>query len=222
MTGEVGEVILWRFREDLMRRAKLAIAPLTLLLFLLPGTAARADIYVRTDSQGVLHFTNVPNHSGYRPIMRELGPGSGISSLAPGRLEEIIRSASDRYGVDPHLVRAVIKAESDFNTQARSHKGAQGLMQLMPDTARLHNVSNVYNPDDNIDGGVRHLRLLLDRYQGDLQLTLAGYNAGIKAVEKYGGIPPYPETREYIRRVLQYHQRYRGNGTISIREETRR
>ena len=105
---------------------------------------------------------------------------------------------------------------------ARSPKGAQGLMQLMPDTARLYKVSNVYDPDENIDGGVRHLRLLLDRYQGDLRLTLAGYNAGIQAVEKYGGVPPYPETREYIRRVLDYHQRYRGSGAISIREEISR
>ncbi|MEK7210314.1 MAG: transglycosylase SLT domain-containing protein [Candidatus Binatota bacterium] len=213
---------------------------LTATLFLvfslwLPAPQAKADIYVRRDSQGVLHFTNVPNHSGYRTVIREWGKGSGIYTLAPARIEEIIRSASNRYSVDAHLVRAVIKAESDFNAQARSPKGAQGLMQLMPDTARLHNVSNVYDPDENIDGGVRHLRLLLDRYQGDLRLTLAGYNAGIQAVEKYGGVPPYPETREYIRRVLDYHQRYRGstgspprgesrggNGTISIREEVRR
>lgn len=182
---------------------------------------ARADIYFYKDSQGTLHFTNVPSHSGYRPVIREWGTGS-LAGLAPGRLEELIRSASERYGVDPHLVRAVMRTESAFNTQARSHKGAQGLMQLMPETARLHNVGNIYNPDDNIDGGVRHLRLLLDRYQGDLRLTLAAYNAGIKAVEKYGGIPPFPETREYIRRVLDYHQRYRGSGTISIREESRR
>jgi soluble lytic murein transglycosylase-like protein len=188
----------------------------------LGGLPAWADIYVHKDAQGVLHFTNVPNHSGYRTVIREWGNGSRSMSLAPGRIEEIIRSASERYGVDPHLVRAVIKAESDFNTRARSPKGAQGLMQLMPETARLHNVGNVYDPDENIDGGVRHLRLLLDRYQGDLRLALAGYNAGIQAVEKYGGIPPYQETREYVRRVLDYHQRYRGNGSISIREEARR
>lgn len=180
---------------------------------------ARADIYVLKDSNGILHFTNVPSQSGYRPVIKDWGNGS---RLAPGRLEEIIRSASNRYGVDPDLVRAVVKAESDFNTTARSPKGAQGLMQLMPDTARLRNISNVYDPDENIDGGVRHLKFLLDRYQGDLRLTLAGYNAGVQAVEKYGGVPPYPETREYIRRVLDYHQRYRGSGTILIREEISR
>lgn len=204
-----------------MKRIGLTAAFFLVFSLWLSATQAKADIYVHKDSQGVLHFTNVPNHSGYRTVIREWDNGSRISKLAPGRLEEIIRSASNRYSVDAHLVRAVIKAESDFNAQARSPKGAQGLMQLMPDTARLHNVSNVYDPDENIDGGVRHLRLLLDRYQGDLRLTLAGYNAGIQAVEKYGGVPPYPETREYIRRVLDYHQRYRGNGTISIREEVR-
>ena len=82
-------------------------------------------------------------------------------------------------------------------------------MQLMPDTARLHHVANVYDPADNIDGGVRHLRLLLDQYSGDLQLTLAAYNAGVKTVEKYRGVPPFSETKEYIRRVLSYYSRYR-------------
>jgi len=180
-----------------------------------------ADVFVYKDKQGVLTFTNVPTHQGFRRVIRETNGNVEPFTSANG-YEDLIKSASERQQLDADLIRAVIRAESNFNSGARSNKGAMGLMQLMPDTARLHNVSNVYNPDENIDGGVRHLRLLLDRFQGDLQLTLAGYNAGIKAVEKYGGIPPYPETREYIRRVLQYHQRYRGNGTISIREETRR
>ena len=202
---------------------KRLIAALALSWPMVPGgSPARADMYVHKDAQGVLHFTNVPSQPGYRPVIREWGSGLSALRLPPGRIEEIISSASNRHGVDPHLVRAVIKAESDFNARARSPKGAQGLMQLMPETARLHNVSNVYDPDENIDGGVRHLRLLLDRYQGDLRLALAGYNAGIQAVEKYGGIPPFAETQEYVRRVLNYHQRYRGNGTISIREEVRR
>lgn len=207
-----------------MNRFGLTTASFLFLSLLLHAAQGKADIFVHRDSRGVLHFTNVPSDSGYRPIVREWGDGSRFSKLAPGRLEEIIRSAANRYSVDPNLVRAIIKAESDFNTRARSPKGAQGLMQLMPDTARLHSVGNVYDPDENIDGGVRHLRLLLDRYQGDLRLTLAGYNAGIQAVEKYGGVPPYPETREYIRRVLDYHRRYRGsgNGTISIKEAVHR
>ncbi len=167
----------------------------------------------------MLHFTNVPAHSGYRAVIRERGkeaPSAPI--LLPAGFEETIRSTSERYGVDPSLVQAVMKVESDFNSSARSQKGAQGLMQLMPETARLHNVNNPYDPYENLEGGVRHLKLLLDRFQGDLELSLAAYNAGIKAVEKHRGIPPFPETKEYIRRVLAYFQRYHGNGIFSIKQ----
>lgn len=189
--------------------------------FLLLGTVflgggVNADIYVCQAPEGTIQFTNVPTRSGCRPLVREWSRGSSSSSQSEAGFDDIIHSASSRYGVDPHLVRAVIKAESDFNSQARSHKGAQGLMQLMPETARLHNVSNVYDPRENIGAGVRHLRMLLGRYAGDLQLTLAAYNAGIKAVEQYRGVPPFSETREYIRRVLDYHRRYRRNGTTSV------
>lgn len=167
-------------------------------------------MYVYVDRNGVLNFTNVPTHPGYRRVIREQGSRPlGAGTFGPEAYEELIRSASHRYRVDPELVRAVIKAESDFNTVARSHKGAMGLMQLMPETARLHNVNDVYDPGDNIEGGVRHLRLLLDRFQGNLELSLAAYNAGIKAVEKYAGIPPFAETREYVRRVLRLYEAYR-------------
>lgn len=187
-----------------------------LLGTLLVYGGVNADIYVCQAPEGTVQFTNVPARSGCRPLVRDWTRGSSSSTQSTAGFDDIIRSASSRHGVDPHLVRAVIKAESDFNSQARSHKGAQGLMQLMPDTARLHNVGNVYDPHENVDGGVRHLRMLLDRYAGDLKLTLAAYNAGIKAVEQYRGVPPFSETREYIRRVLDYHQRYRGNGKVSI------
>ena len=183
---------------------------------------ANADVYECRDSQGVVLFTDTPTRSGCRMIIGQKKEPELRRSLSPSQFDEIILSASERYGVDPDLVRAVIKTESDFNTEARSHKGAQGLMQLMPETARLHNVGNAFNPGENIDGGVRHLKLLLDTYQGDLQLSLAAYNAGIQAVEKYKGIPPYSETREYIRRVLAYHERYRGDGQISAGEQASR
>ncbi|MGH7828886.1 MAG: transglycosylase SLT domain-containing protein [Candidatus Binatia bacterium] len=196
---------------------------LALATFFFAAPGVQADIYVYRDLRGVLHFSNVPNHSGYRALVRETGAGSRVSSPSGDRFAGIIRTASERYGVDPHLVQAVIKVESDFQSEARSRKGAQGLMQLMPETARLHNVNNAYDPHDNIDGGVRHLRLLLDRYQGDLRLSLAAYNAGIKAVEKHQGVPPFAETREYIRRVMAYLDRYRRkNGIVSISGQAKR
>jgi soluble lytic murein transglycosylase-like protein len=176
-----------------------------------------ADVYVYKDKQGVLTFTNVPTHQGFRRVIREgYGGPSGLGS-STNSYEDLIRSASDRHSVDPDLIRAVIKVESDFDSSARSNKGAMGLMQLMPETARLHNVVDVYNPSSNIEGGVRHLKLLLGKYQGDLGLCLAAYNAGIKAVEKHGGIPPFAETREYVRRVLSYYQSYRGDALQASR-----
>lgn len=184
---------------------------------------AFSDVYVYKDRQGVLTFTNVPAHTGYRRVIREsngqVSVSGGAGSIgSPTGYDELIRSASDRHSIDPDLIRAVIKVESDFNSTARSNKGAMGLMQLMPDTARLHNVMDALDPIDNIEGGVRHLKLLLQRYQGDLQLSLAAYNAGMKAVEKHGGIPPFTETREYVRRVLSYYQSYRDNALQVIQQ----
>ena len=180
------------------------------------GAQAFADVYVYKDNQGVLTFTNVPNHSGYRRVLKESGASAVVGSTAGATFEELIRLASGRHSVDADLIRAVIKAESDFNSNARSNKGAMGLMQLMPDTARLHNVGDAYDPNENVDGGVRHLKMLLERYQGDVTLSLAAYNAGSGAVEKHGGIPPFAETREYVRRVLRFYDSYRGGAQQSL------
>jgi soluble lytic murein transglycosylase-like protein len=191
------------------------LASLLLTLFgaLWLAPAAFTDVYVYKDKQGVLTFTNVPTHQGFRRVIRDGAPRFSSSAS----YEDLIRSASDRHNVDADLIRAVIKVESDFDSSARSHKGATGLMQLMPETARLHNVLDLFDPGANIEGGVRHLKLLLGRYQGDLELSLAAYNAGIKAVEKHGGIPPFTETREYVRRVLGHYQAYRGDPLQVIR-----
>ena len=181
------------------------------LLVLFLATPGLADVYVYKDKQGVLTFTNVPTHQGFRRVIREGNARFSSPGLSANSYEGLIRSASSRHNVDPDLIRAVIKVESDFDSSARSHKGATGLMQLMPETGRLHNVEDLYDPSANIEGGVRHLKLLLGKYQGDLELSLAAYNAGIKAVEKHGGIPPFAETRDYVRRVLRYYQTYRGD-----------
>ncbi|HEX6438809.1 MAG TPA: lytic transglycosylase domain-containing protein [Candidatus Binatia bacterium] len=182
---------------------------------------ALADVYVHKDKDGVLTFTNVPNHSGFRRVIREsIAPlprqTYTLKNFPAKSFDDFIISASTRHSIDADLIRAVIKTESDFDANARSSKGAMGLMQLMPETARQHNVLDAYNPFDNIEGGVRHLRLLLSRYRGNLELSLAAYNAGINAVERHGGIPPYAETRQYVQRVLHFYDGYRENGVQNV------
>lgn len=123
-------------------------------------------------------------------------------------IDFIIEKASALNGVDPKLVKAVIKVESDFDPNATSHKGAVGLMQLMPGTARDVNVKDPTDPEENISGGAKYLAWLLDQFQGDITLALAAYNAGPKKVKKYGGVPPYKETRDFVAKVLKYYQAY--------------
>jgi len=125
----------------------------------------------------------------------------GIDAPAPVPYGEIIDEAAARAGVDPRLVRAVIQVESAYRATARSPKGAVGLMQLMPDTARRYAVADPYDPVSNVEAGIRHLKMLLGRFE--LSLALAAYNAGEAAVERFRGIPPYPETQNYVRQVLR-------------------
>ncbi len=129
--------------------------------------------------------------------------------VGSGELDGYIQAAAMNHQVDPLLVKAVIKAESNFDSNAISPKGAQGLMQLMPGTAGDLRVANPFDPQQNINGGTRFLRSLLDRYNGNVELSLAAYNAGPKRVEAAGGVPRIPETREYIARVLQNYRGYK-------------
>src|SRR2546426_1596748 len=189
--------------------------------------AARADIYLYRDADGVLHFTNAPSDGKSRLTIKEhpLPPAprmlvrshgfpyssifrAPIPTARPSSYDSLIREIAERNNVEYALVKAVIKAESDFDRLAVSRKGALGLMQLMPATAVQHQVRNVFLPRDNIEGGCRHLRMLLDRYGGNLPLTIAAYHAGTRRVEDAGGVPPIPETREYLARVLRYRLAY--------------
>ena len=124
------------------------------------------------------------------------------------RFEQMINRAADKHNVDSALVKAVIRTESYFNPNATSRVGASGLMQLMPQTAKLYGVTDLYSPKQNIDAGVRHLKYLLVRYRNKVSFAIAAYNAGENAVEKYNGIPPYRETEDYVRKVLKFHELY--------------
>jgi soluble lytic murein transglycosylase-like protein len=139
----------------------------------------------------------------FSPDMAGLTHGKQIT---PESVDSAIETAASQHGVDPNLVRAVIKVESNFNPKAVSRKGAQGLMQLMPYTARNLNVTNAFDPAQNVDAGVRHLKSLLENYNGNLELSLAAYNAGSGAVDRNGGVPPYRETREYVRKITGLYQ----------------
>jgi hypothetical protein len=175
-----------------------------------------ADIYKYEDDEGVLHFTDAPTDRRFKIFMRDIKKDRQLRTNFrlsgcvgnPAEFDPIINSCALEYGVDKSLVKAVIHAESGYDPNAISSKGASGLMQLMPKTAKSLNVANSFDPKDNIRGGVKYLKFLLDTFKGDVPLALAAYNAGLSRVAQYGGIPPFMETRNYVDKVLQYRKTY--------------
>lgn len=183
--------------------------------------AAAADLYSYVDGDGVVHFSNAPSDPRFHKVHR--APATGVYRPAPKvrarpipsgaareRWVEHVKAAADKYRLPEALLLAVMAVESNFDHQAASEKGAMGLMQLMPFTAKDMYVSDAWDPAQNIDGGARYLRILANQYGGDLVKTLAAYNAGPEAVRRAGGgVPDIPETREYVRKVIALYHAYK-------------
>lgn len=196
-----------------------------------------ADIYRFEDRDGVVHYTNVqPNSRGWQRVYRDSGSGQAAEGnynvhrwngprverrVDPERLTRYdphIREAAKLYQLPEPFIRAIMQVESNFYPDVVSEDGAMGLMQLMPATAANMGVIDAFDPRQNVLGGTRFLRLLANRFNGDLMLTVAAYNAGEGAVNKYGGVPPYAETRRYVKRVLQHYYSFRnGAGVLAQR-----
>jgi soluble lytic murein transglycosylase-like protein len=172
-------------------------------------TVLWADIYQYVDEEGVVHFTNAQYDERYRLYLREGAKElpAAQESAAPGWMMEYADRYSRAHNLSPALVKAIIRAESNGNRFAISRKGAMGMMQLMPFTSKRLKVNDPFDPVENIEGGVKYIKELLGTFGGNVAYAVAAYNAGPAAVRKYGGIPPYQETRTYVKRVMDYYQK---------------
>lgn len=177
-----------------------------LTFFVIP--VAVADIYVYIDHEGTLHFTNTPTSNQYKVYMREtFQKPTAIFQMTS--YDDVISEAARRHGLSSSLIKALIHVESYFNPKAVSKKGAIGLMQIMPENLQALNISDPFDPWENIMGGASYLKAMLERFGGELPLALAAYNAGPTVVEHYHDIPPYPETVAYVEKVMRFFRHYK-------------
>jgi len=181
---------------------------LALIISLAP-VAGYAQLYRYIDENGVMHFTNTPTSStqNFKLFLREKPKINPRYSTE--KYDDIIANASQQYDVSFPLLKAIIKAESDFDPRAVSKKGAKGLMQIMPDNFKLLGIKDPFDPSQNIHAGARYFKQMYDRFKGKLSLSLAAYNAGPTAVERYKTVPPYEETEAYVERVLKFYYNYK-------------
>jgi soluble lytic murein transglycosylase-like protein len=176
--------------------------------FIVTSVAAQADIYLYVDRQGVMHFTNTPTSAKYKVYMSDKAKyRKALYNIKS--YDDVISEAATRNGISSSLLKAVIHVESYFNPKAVSKKGALGLMQIMPENLDALNISDPFDPWENIMGGAYYFKTMLERFSGQVDLALAAYNAGPTAVEKYNDIPPYPETQRYVRKVMRAFRIYR-------------
>lgn len=184
----------------------LSVAVIVVLSFLFSFRYAQADIYRFKDKNGVWHFTNIRSDPRYRLYLREGGLKATQYII---NYDAIIHKAAEQFGVEAHLIKAIIMAESAFDPNAISESGAQGLMQLMPITANDMRVYDPFDPEENILGGTRYLSLLLKKFKQDKRLAIAAYNAGPKIVAEHDSVPPIPQTKRFVERVMKYYIEFR-------------
>ena len=182
----------------------------TLFTLITAVSSVQADIYMYIDENGVMHFSNAPtsNEHEYKVYIKERTSVSR-NFYATNKYDHFITDAAKQTGVDSRLLKAMIKAESDFDPRAVSRKGAMGLMQIMPENFKMLDLQNPFDPWQNIRAGAQYFQKLYERFNGKLALSLAAYNAGPTAVDRYKRIPPYQETEEYVRRVLRYYRTFK-------------